>query len=115
VSSKPATTVASALETCAQELSELSGVCQRLQAHLSPLLLRGADVEEAQALDVVTQSLGALADYLSALALDVPAEVQVDPQAAAAGLTLSALAARLTGAQASDDETSGDLDLFGAS
>lgn len=112
--SSTATTVATALLTCAEELSELSGVCERLQGHLSPLLMRGADVEEAQSLDVVTQSLGALSDYLAALALDVPSDAMVDPRAAAAGLTLSGLAARLTGVRPGAEEPSGDLDLFGA-
>lgn len=113
-SAAPDMTVAKAMETCAGELAWLARRCERLQDHLSPLLQRADDIVEAQALDLITQTLAALSDYLAALSNDVPVEAKVDPRAAAAGVTLAGLADRLLGAGETEAEDAGDLDMFGA-
>jgi hypothetical protein len=102
-----------ALTACADELAALSGRCGRLQGALAPGLAGAAAIEEAQGLDLVTQSLEALATYLETLARGLPADWTVDAQAAAADLPLAELARRLLG-QAPEAADSGELDLFGA-
>ncbi|RAK57164.1 hypothetical protein [Phenylobacterium deserti] len=108
-----AMSVAQAMEACASELSALARRCEALQHHLAPALEGTALVEEAQALDLMTQTLGALGHYLSALADDVPADAMVDPRAAAAGVTLTDLAHRLIGHEAPGAGASGDFEMFG--
>jgi len=109
-----AMSVAQAMEACASELSALARRCEALQHHLAPALETKSLVEEAQALDLMTQTLAALGHYLSALADDVPAAAMVDPRAAAAGVTLADLAHRLLGAEAPGGSDSGEFEMFGA-
>jgi hypothetical protein len=111
----PAMPLAAALESCAAELAALGEICAGLQESLSPLLLRAADVEKVQALDLVTQSLDALSSYLGAVATEAPAGAEVDAEAATSGLKLADLAARLAGGRGREDpEDAGELDMFGA-
>ena len=106
--------VAQAMEACASELSALARRCEELQHHLAPALEGTVPMEEAQALDLMTQTLAALGHYLSALADDVPADAMVDPRAAAAGVTLSDLAHRLIGTEPAGAGASGDFEMFGS-
>jgi hypothetical protein len=102
------------LGACAGELAVLAGRCEALQAGLAPALQGGAVIEEAQSLDLVTQSLAAVADYLNVLAAGLPPEWVVDAQPAAATVPLSELARRLVGGAPHAPSESGELDLFGA-
>ncbi|HKR89582.1 MAG TPA: hypothetical protein VJS38_15520 [Phenylobacterium sp.] len=102
------------LGACAGELAALADRCEALQAGLAPALQSGAAIEEAQTLDLLTQSLAAVADYLHALSASLPAEWLVDPAPAAAIVPLTELARRLTGAALLAPPESGELDLFGA-
>jgi hypothetical protein len=99
---------------CAGELAALADRCEALQAGLAPALQSGAAIEEAQTLDLLTQSLAAVADYLHALSSALPAEWVVDAAPAAAIVPLAELARRLTGAGLHAPPESGELDLFGA-
>jgi hypothetical protein len=101
------------LQACAQELAAWADRCETLQAGLSPVLQNKAAIEEAQILDLMTQSLGAMADYLKALAAGLPADWRVDAAPAAAILPLAELARRLSGGAGDRPSEAGDLDLFG--
>jgi hypothetical protein len=103
-----------ALAACAGELADLAGRCGRLQATLAPGLAAPAAIEDAQGLDLVTQSLEALAAYLETLARGLPAGWTVDAEAAAAGLPLAGLARRLLGQAPEAAADNGELDLFEA-
>jgi hypothetical protein len=103
------------LGACAGELAALADRCEALQAGLAPALQTGAAIEEAQTLDILTQSLAAVADYLHTLAADVPNEWVVDASSAAAAVRLTELAKRLAGGALLPPPESGELDLFGAS
>ncbi|HEY8618130.1 hypothetical protein [Phenylobacterium sp.] len=99
------------LTACAAELEELSARCEALQAALSETVSRGGG--DAQALDLITQRTAGLADFLENVAGVIPAEWQVDADAAARKLTLTDLASALTGrARLAADP--GELDFFGA-
>jgi hypothetical protein len=104
--------LALALEICAVELATLARRCEQLQDGLAPALRRIEDVANAQAVDLVTQTARALAQYLIALAGQAPADLTVDVAAAAQPLTLAALAQRLLGGETAAADP-GDLDLFG--
>lgn len=103
------------LGACAGELAALSDRCETLQAGLAPALQSGAAIEEAQTLDLLTQSLAAVADYLHALSQTLPEDWQVDPNGAARIVPLTELARRLVGGPMPPPAESGELDFFGAS
>ena len=103
------------LGACAGELAALADRCEALQAGLAPALQSGAAIEEAQMLDLLTQSLASVADYLHALSNDIPKDWVVDASPAAASVRLSELAKRLAGGALLPPPESGELDLFGAS
>jgi hypothetical protein len=108
--------VANALSACAAELDALSRACDALQHALGPLLVDRAAIEAAQGLDLVTQSLAALSEYLDAVSCQVPDDWSIDPHQAAAGLTLADLAERLKGEVMEAAALAGvpdDLDIFG--
>jgi hypothetical protein len=102
------------LGACAGELATLADRCEALQAGLAPALQSGAAIEEAQTLDLLTQTLAAVADYLNALASGLPAEWIVDARPAAAVVPLTELARRLVGGACHQPPESGELDMFGA-
>jgi hypothetical protein len=103
-----------ALGACADELAALASRCEALQSELAPALQGGAAIEEAQSLDLLTQSLSAVSLYLAALSTALPQDWTVDPRPAAALVPLAELARRLTGGAFPPPAASGDLDLFGA-
>ncbi len=103
-----------ALPACAGGLAAWAGRCEAAQAGLAPALQNGAAIEEAQALDLMTQSLAAVADYLSALAAGLPADWRIDATPAAAIVPLAELARRLAGDGRDRPPEAGELDLFGA-
>jgi hypothetical protein len=101
------------LEACAVELDGMAKDCARLQDDLSPVLLSGAVASlDAQVLDVLTQSLGAISQYLQSLSRQAPAHWRTDPSAAAAGLPLAGLAARLTNQEVGGSLDGDALELF---
>ena len=102
------------LGACAGELAALADRCEALQAGLAPALQSGAAIEEAQTLDILTQSLAAVADYLHVLAADLPKDWIVDPGPAVAAVQLSELAKRLAGGGQLPAPESGEVDMFGA-
>jgi hypothetical protein len=102
------------LGACAGELAALADRCEALQAGLAPALQSGAAIEEAQTLDLLTQSLAAVADYLHAISADLPADWVVDAAPAAAIVPLTELARRLAGGSLQTPAEPGELDLFGA-
>jgi hypothetical protein len=102
------------LSACASELAALADRCETLQAGLAPALQTGAAIEEAQTLDLLTQSIAAVADYIHALAANLPADWHVDARPAAAIVPLAELAWRLAGGALHAPPESGELDLFGA-
>lgn len=67
-----------------------------------------------QELDHTYQKLTCLADFLNAIAQSAPPQWALDPNPAAAAITLSALAERMRspGALARGDETNGEFELF---
>lgn len=103
------------LGACAGELAALADRCEALQAGLAPALQSGAAIEEAQTLDMLTQSLAAVADYLHALAADIPKDWVVDAGPATSAVRLTELAKRLAGGALLPAPESGELDLFGVS
>src|SRR6185369_10020379 len=102
-----------ALGACAGELAALADLCEALQAGLAPALQSGAAIEEAQALDILTQSLSAVADYLHALADGVPKYWTLDCRPAAATVQLADLARRLAGGALLPAQESGEVEMFG--
>jgi hypothetical protein len=102
------------LSACAGELAAMADRCEALQAGLAPALQSGAAIEEAQTLDLLTQTLAAVADYLHAVSADLPSEWALDIRPAAAVVPLTELAWRLLGGQFHAPPESGELDLFGA-
>ncbi len=93
----------------------LADRCESLQAGLAPALQSGAAIEEAQTLDLLTQTLAAVADYLHALSAGLPPDWRIDAGAAASVVPLTELAWRLLGGGYHVPPESGELDFFGAS
>jgi hypothetical protein len=104
--------LADVLEVCARELQALTEQCERLQALISPVLRRVEDGEEIQAMDLLTQSLNGVAQYLAALSQGVAPGWRVDAAQAASGVTIHDLACRLQGVAAAPPVPSGDFDFF---
>lgn len=103
------------LGACAGELAALADRCEALQAGLAPALQTGAAIEEAQTLDLLTQSLAAVADYLHALSTNLPNDWLVDAHGPATIVPLTELAWRLVGGPLPPAPDSGEFDFFGAS
>ena len=106
------TPMSKVLEACAVELADLARLCETLQGALSSGLSQ-ANVEDAQALDLLTQSLAALSQYLGSMAAEAPSAWALDPTALAAALPLASLGGRLVAAKVTA-EAAGDLCLFDA-
>jgi hypothetical protein len=92
------TSIAQVLETMAREMAALAREAERLQALTGALIGDGADaalIEDAQALDALTQRLSAMAGLLARIGGDAPAGWRLDIAPALAGVTLSDMAARI--------------------
>ncbi|MBV9076860.1 MAG: hypothetical protein JO048_05185 [Methylobacteriaceae bacterium] len=98
------------------ELRTLADLSLAVQEGLSETLTSEAITREglrsAQNLDLITQSLAATAAFMRALVDQVPSEVSVRPDLAAAHLTLAKLAERLAGAETGRLPESEDDFLF---
>jgi hypothetical protein len=88
------------LGTVRLEVASLATMSDEVQETLSELLgtaqLSNTNLVAVQNLDLIAQHLAALATYLQHLSDQVPPEWEVKPEAAAATITLSALAHRLS-------------------
>lgn len=98
------------LGACAAELADLARLCEELQGALTPGF-SSANIQDAQALDLVTQSLAALSQYLGSMAAEAPGSWALDPTALAAALPLASLGDRLVAAKTTA-EAAGELCLF---
>ena len=112
--------LAAILEAVGQEVARLGQVASDLQEVLSPLACAfgkdGQTAEDIQALDLLSQHLCGVADFLGALVPTLPIEWTADAAAAARTLTLSSLAQRLScppcDFHPAEGEVVGALDLF---
>jgi hypothetical protein len=98
------------LQAVSLELTALGHMGTALQSVLSAPLPRSEDV---QALDVFTQRLFVLADFLSALAATVPPGSRCDLGRALAGVNLADVAGRLRADTERPAAAAGELELFG--
>jgi hypothetical protein len=93
--------LSAALDAIATELFELASKSAEVQAVISPLF-SGAKLQandtfvRMQQLDLVTQNLGEIAAFLVRLSLEAPKDCRLDTAGAAASVTLSDLAQRLS-------------------
>ncbi|WP_426958709.1 hypothetical protein [Muricoccus radiodurans] len=99
-----------------REASDLARMAAGLQAALPVpgTRLCARTVESLQSLDLLTQRLQGLADFLDALAPTLPPAWRADVAAAVRGLTLSGLARRLSGAGIEEPGAVEDCELFEA-
>ena len=105
------------LITVEAELVELGRLAEQFQAVLGPAILRAADDfachQEAQIIDLITQRLYGLSDFMRALRPSVPEVWSVDPEPAARVVTLSDLSCRLRGAPAQlSTHEAGEFEAF---
>lgn len=106
--------LAAVTAAAAAQLKGLGERCQALQHALGPVCDPAA-MARVQDLDLVTQSLEALAAFLADLSAAVPPSLAVDARPALARIPLSDLAAALdprSAAPVAPAAAGGDLDLF---
>jgi hypothetical protein len=105
--------VAVEIRALAARAEGLQGPIARLAAHAGPAAV--AACPELQSVDLLTQELRNLGAFTARLAADLADFGAADPQRAAEGLELSALASRLGGAPAASIPASlpGDCAFFG--
>lgn len=116
--------LSAALANATEEIKMLERITENLQQLIGDALLSGLSGEtselqgaELQNLDLLNQSLGNLATFLSALSQMTPPEWSVDVQKAVRDITLLNMADRLAGAgqidtAAAPRHTAGECDLF---
>ena len=112
--------LSAALANATEEIKMLEIITENLQQLIGDALLSGETSElqgaELQNLDLLNQSLGNLATFLSALSQMTPPEWSVDVQKAVSDITLLDMADRLAGAGQIDPAaarpTAGECDLF---
>jgi hypothetical protein len=95
--------VAGTLDRTSTELRKLASVTDGIQHIVSQMLLdhRAKDLTsliELQRLDLLSQSLGAIADFLEALAAKTPPHWSLDVKSASQSVKLAELALRLASA-----------------
>ncbi|WP_298213888.1 hypothetical protein [Acidocella sp.] len=106
------------LDLIGDELREMGRFADRFQASLSPALTRLAlDPQchrDVQSLDLLSQCLTALGDYILQISRLVPAGLEVEHGPALASIPLAELQYRLRGAPPPEceDRRSGELELF---
>ena len=109
----PAPSLPAVLDSIGHEMQALGALGTSLQAGLGRVTINhdSSSVEEFQALDVLTQRLFDLANFLSALARCVPQDCQPDLSAGLRGLTLGHLQRRLSALPDVKAEA-GELEVF---
>ncbi len=88
------------LDRCSHELVHLVWLLDRLQTHIRPLIQEAAArdaniLHQMQSFDHIGQIAAGLADFLAALALEVPCTWCADPSVPARNVTLADLSSRL--------------------
>jgi hypothetical protein len=106
------------LEALGEEFSALGQFTEQFQTSLSPALLRVANDPDChrnvQTLDLLSQRLAALSNYVLTIGREVPREVRINRQTALHNISLADLAYRLRGAPLPQEveKHSGELELF---
>jgi hypothetical protein len=101
-----------------EEFSALGQFTEQFQTSLSPALLQVANDPEChrnvQTLDLLSQRLSALSDYVLTISRSVPQELRVNAQTALRNISLADLAYRLRGVPVPQQAElqSGALELF---
>ncbi len=106
--------VAEELRSAARAVDDAYGAADDAEAG-APGLRQPPLTQALQELDHTYQKLSCLADFLNGLAQSAPAQWALDPEPAAAAVTLSALAERLRTPEASPsrpDSGDGEFELF---
>lgn len=112
------TPLRSILSAIGEEFRELGSFADRFQLTLSPavqrLALDAACHRDVQSLDLLSQRLVALSEYILKISQLLPEEVHLDSRRALASIPLSELQYRLKGAPipADDVQRTGELELF---
>jgi len=109
--------LAAILDAIGAEFTELAGFAEELQSVLSTALLRVAHDPHChrniQSLDLFSQRLRALSDFLAALGPAVPPAWRIDADAALHAVPLADLARHLQGHEPlAPQEPAGELELF---
>jgi hypothetical protein len=110
--------MAQVLQALALELADAAREAERLQALAGALMRDGASaaaIEDAQALDALTQRLSALAGLLARLGQNAPEDWRLDIAPALAALTLSDMATRISHPVETPSQAvapTGDCELF---
>jgi hypothetical protein len=108
--------LARVLDTVQEEVATLAtmsdGIQDALSSVLSSATMSNQDLLTVQNLDLIAQHLGALAAFVKNLSAQVPDDWAVRPELAAAMLTLSGLAQRLSLRPAEDTTENDDPFLF---
>lgn len=108
----------SILQALGEEFSELGRFTETFQSNLSPALLQVADNgqchRDVQSLDLLSQRLTALSQYVLTIGKLLPPDWQVNSHHALSNITLSDLQYRLKGAPVPEnlEHESGELELF---
>ncbi len=106
--------VAEELKSAARAVDDAYGAADAAETG-APSRRRRPLTQALQELDHTYQKLSCLADFLNGLAQSAPAQWALDPEPAAAAVTLSALAQRLRSPEASPphpDAGDGEFELF---
>ncbi len=115
---EPQTPLRLILLAIGEEFRELGRFADRFQLTLSPavqdLALDFNCHRDVQSLDLLSQRLAALSEYISAIGKLLPEEFRLDSRHALASITLSELQYRLSGAPLPVCEAcrTGELELF---
>ncbi|HEY8006466.1 MAG TPA: hypothetical protein VIE66_06640 [Methylocella sp.] len=112
--------IADVLSRTGNELAQLAGHLKNLQNHIGPLVQKAAArdanvLHQMQSLDHIAQKSAALADFLAALAREVPSGWHIDPGTAAQTVTLAEMSSRLGFSGEDKDACAGgwgDCDFF---
>jgi hypothetical protein len=106
------------LEALGEEFYELGRFTEQFQVHLGPALLNLASNPEChrdvQSLDLLSQRLAALSNYVLTIGRLLPDDWRVNSHSALSNITLSDLQYRLQGAPLPHEanKLSGELELF---
>ena len=101
----------------AQELNQLSSITSRIECAIAGLMLDSPGIasglhRDLQSLDSLGQMLEALAQFLTDMATQIPADWTFDPTHAASSLKLRDLANRLANKQESPSGQAAECDFF---
>ena len=108
----------SILQALGEEFFELGRFTETFQSNLSPALMQVADNgqchRDVQSLDLLSQRLTALSQYVLTIGRLLPPDWQVNSHHALSNITLSDLQYRLKGAPVPEnlEHESGELELF---